>query len=116
MSRPKKSVSVDLGDLGIQQMRLDFNALATIEGMTGKNLLQGDTWANLSASDMRVIVWALLTWQKTNVPTLEQVGAEIDMDNLEYISDCIGKVVETGQPPEQEKDPNPPQEEVASIS
>jgi len=104
MPRPKKTVPIDLGDLGIHHLRMDFNVLATIENMTDKNLLTQEAWEDMTATSLRVIVWAMLSWEP-NPPTLEQVGAEIDLENIAYISECIGKVVSTEKPEDVEENP-----------
>jgi hypothetical protein len=56
-----------------RRLRMDFNALARAEEVTGKSFLDAETWKNLKASDYRAIAWACLLDEDPSL-TIEQVG------------------------------------------
>lgn len=68
-------------------MRMDFNALAEAEKVSGKNFLDAETWRSLSATDMRAIAWACLHVYDPSL-TLDQVGHMMLMSSAE-ISDAV---------------------------
>lgn len=63
-----------------RHLKFDFNALALAEKETGKNLLQGASWLDMSASDIRAFLWAGLLWEDSAL-TLEDVGSLIHPGN-----------------------------------
>ena len=106
MRPTKKSVPVKLDK--VRHLRMDFNALAFIEDKTGKNLLQQESWNNLTATDMRTIIWAMLLWEDPEI-TVDQVGENIDLENIDYISEQLHKVLELSNVEVQEGDEENPQ-------
>lgn len=63
-----------------RHLKFDFNALALAEKETGKNLLQGGAWGNMSAGDIRAFLWAGLLWEDSDL-TLEMVGSWLHPGN-----------------------------------
>lgn len=76
-----------------RQLVFDFNALCKLEETTGKNALRGDTWSNLSALDVRALLWGALLRDDPDL-TLDQVGQFIDFRNLEKITGAIQEAFE----------------------
>jgi len=64
----------------VRHLKFDFNALALAEKETGKNLLQGGAWGNMSAADIRAFLWAGLLWEDSAL-TLEMVGSWLHPGN-----------------------------------
>ena len=106
MRPTKKTIPLELDKE--RHLRMDFNTLATIEEKTGKNLLQQASWKSLTATDMRAVVWAMLLWEDPEL-TLEQVGEYIDLENIDYISQQLGKVMELARSTEKKGDEENPQ-------
>lgn len=72
-----------------RHMRLDFNALATIEEVLGESALDGSVFKpeNLSlARYLRAILYATLKHEDPNL-TLEEVGAMLSLSNVETFSE-----------------------------
>lgn len=75
-SAPTFEVTLDK----VRHLKFDFNALALAEKETGKNLLKGAAWADMSASDIRAFLWAGLLWEDSEL-TLGMVGSMIHPGN-----------------------------------
>jgi len=76
-----------LVEIGGESRRLvyDFNALASIEEATGRNMLDGSGWLKPKAKDFRAFVWAGLLHDWPEV-TLEQVGRWLSEANLQDVA------------------------------
>lgn len=80
-----------------RHLLLDFNALALIEEKTGKNTLDGATWSNMTASTMRVFLWACLLHEDPSL-TLEQVGKMLTPASIPAVTEAIQKVMAVSMP------------------
>lgn len=72
----------------------DFNAIRTMEKETGRNMLKPNAWADLSASDIVVFIWACLKHEDPQL-TIDQVGAMIHSGNMAYVLERVTAI--TGQ-------------------
>lgn len=78
---PEKNIDKDgektvLIDGQPRVLRMDFNALAKAEELTGKNFVDPNTWAKLSATDYRALILGCLLSGGSYTPslTIDQVG------------------------------------------
>ena len=85
-TRPTVSIMLDKE----RHLLLDFNALAEMERVTGKSVLQEATWDDISATDIRALIWAGLLHEEPDL-TLEQVGA---MLHPGMVNDVVGPLRE----------------------
>ena len=79
-----------------RHMRLDFNALARAESITGKSALDLD---KPSATQMRALLWACLVDEDPAL-TIEQVGSWIHLGNLEAIKRSLDALTQVALPEE----------------
>lgn len=93
-----------------RNLRLDFNALAEAEQLTGKNFLNDDTWKNMTASDVRALMFSALRHEDDKL-TLQEVGALLDPSSMGEIVLALGLAYEGALPEKKEegsgKDPLP---------
>lgn len=87
----------------VRNLQLDFNALADIEEKTGRNMLSRGAWDGISASHMRVFLWAMLRHEEPTL-TVEAVGAMLTIDTLPLIEQAFNKI-ESASNPESKADP-----------
>jgi len=73
-----------------RHLLLNLNAMVSFEEVTGKNMLRQETMGELSAKDLRAILWACLL-HEDEVLKLEDVGAMIHAGNMEEISDKLAE-------------------------
>lgn len=99
MSRPTIPV-VEIELDKIRHLRLDFNALARAEEATGKSLLNGIAWQNMTVKDYRALVWACLLHEDPEL-TLEDVGSLIHVGNVEYVTSCLTQLWAASNPKEE---------------
>lgn len=87
----RRNIELELEGLGALQLRLDFNALATFEKETGRNALSEGLWLDLSATDLRALVWACALHAR---PLLElsDVGEALDLDALEKVQEVLNRL------------------------
>jgi hypothetical protein len=71
-----------------RHLLLNLNAMCAFEEVTGKNMLQQETMRELSAKDLRAMLWACLLHEDEALK-LEDVGAMIHAGNMEEISDKL---------------------------
>jgi hypothetical protein len=69
-------------------LRMDFNALAKAEEVTGKNMLNADTWRDMRATDYRALAWACMLDHYPDI-TIEQVGKLITPKKEPLISSAL---------------------------
>lgn len=69
-------------------LRMDFNALAKAEEITGKNWMTAESWKTLSAKDYRALTWACLLDEDPSL-TLEQAGKLLTPRNEKEVSDAL---------------------------
>ena len=83
-----------------RKLVFDFNAICRLEEETGKNALAGDTWSNLTASDVRALLWGALLRDDPEL-SLSKVGELITFNNLPQITEAIQKAFEAAAVPEE---------------
>lgn len=84
--RPINLVSIHLDKP--RTLRLDFNALRRAETINKRNYMKGESWQDLSISDLTVLLWVGLLHEDPKL-TLDAVGAEIHGGNLDYVGECL---------------------------
>jgi hypothetical protein len=90
MSKPTVPiVEIELDKL--RHLRMDFNALAKVEEVTGKSFLNGVSWQNMTVRDYRALLWACLIHEDPEL-TLEDVGAMVHVGNVDYITERLTKL------------------------
>ena len=82
-----------------RNLMLDLNAMVNFEEATGKNVLQGDSLNNLSAKDLRALLWACLLHEDKDL-TLDQVGGMIHSGNMEVVASKLTAAWEVAMPEE----------------
>lgn len=119
MSRARE-VTVELGAVTLA-MRFDFNAIASIEEMTGRNVLEG--LASPSGTDLRAIVYACAAASdeaKGMEPrlTIKQIGALMEPSNVEKLSAALNELTGGEKPAAQEEagHVDPPEQQVKAVS
>lgn len=83
----------------LRKLCFDFNAICRLEETTGKNALSSETWSNLSAMDVRALLWGALLRDDPEL-TLEKVGEFINFKNLPEITAAIEKAFANAAVPE----------------
>ena len=91
-------VEVKLGDK-LRKLCFDFNAICRLEEKSGKNALSSETWNNLSALDVRALLWAACLKDDPEL-TIESVGEFITFKNLPEITAAIEKAFAGAAVPE----------------
>jgi hypothetical protein len=93
------TVTVELGGAD-RTFRLDFNGLARIEEVTGKNLLMDAGWLQgLSLRELRGITWALLSVPEGEQrPTLEEVGSWLGPGVMPVLVKMLGDLWRQNNP------------------
>lgn len=94
-NKAKPLVSIELDKK--RNLLLDLNAMVNFEEATGKNILQGASLDNLSAKDLRALLWACLLHEDKDL-TLEQVGEMIHGGNMESIANKLTSAWEVATP------------------
>lgn len=100
-------------------LRLDFNALALFEGLTGRNLLSKDGWKALTAADILILVWVAASQLDRDV-SIYTIGSELTPNVL---PDLMAILAEWGAGPGAEtqreaavENPEPPVEVETEMS
>lgn len=96
MAPSKKTQAMPEIEIKLDKKRklvFDFNALCKLEETTGKNALRGETWSDLSALDVRALLWGALLRDDPEL-TLDQVGEFVNFGNLEDVTAAIQKAFE----------------------
>lgn len=81
----------------VRHLRLDFNAFATAEEITGKNYMAKGAWSEPSARDLRALLFACLKHEDAKL-TLEDVGALLHAGNVAEIAAALTQVVSGALP------------------
>jgi hypothetical protein len=90
-----------------RRLRLTLNGMVKFRQETGKDLLKGFDMDDMSADDIRALLWACLVWEDKDL-TLEDVGDMIDMRNMPAVIKALTSSVFAAFPdPEETSDPNP---------
>jgi len=90
-----KTVTINLDKE--RHLTLNLNAMVAFEKATGKSLFQPDSLKEMTASDIRALLWACML-QEEPALTLEQVGAMITFDNMAEVNQAIAKAWEVNSP------------------
>lgn len=78
-------------------LRLDLNALALFEQLTGRSLLSPGGWSSLTASDLRTLVWAAAAQTDPGV-SLHTIGRELTPDRMPDLVRVLEEWGVSGQP------------------
>jgi hypothetical protein len=90
-----------------RHLRLTLNGMVKFRQTTGKDLLKGFDMDEMSADDIRALLWACLVWEDKDL-TLEDVGDMIDMHNMPAVIKALtGSIFASFPDPEETSDPNP---------
>ena len=90
-----------------RHLRLTLNGMVKFRQTTGKDLLKGFDMDDMSADDIRALLWACLIWEDENL-SLDDVGNMIDMRNLPGVIKALtGAIFAAFPDPEETSDPNP---------
>jgi len=76
---------------------LDLNAMVRFEQATGKNILQQQTFSDLNATELRVLLWACLKSDDMEIKQ-DEVGTLIHPGNMQYISEQLSKMWDISMP------------------
>ena len=105
MNKAKPEIKITLDKERL--LTMDLNAMVRFEQQTGKNLLNGKTFQDISATDLRVLLWACLKGEDVELKQ-DKVGAMIHPGNMEYVSEVLGKMWDVSMPEKDEgADPLP---------
>jgi hypothetical protein len=73
------------------KLRIDFNALAEIEEVTGTNMMAPTAFQNLSCSRIRTILWICIRQEMPQVTEI-QIGRNISLANLSHVLKTITEI------------------------
>lgn len=77
-----------------------------IDEVTGKNPLDGATWASVSPKDILVLLWAGLQHEEPP-PSLEELGRQISLAEIKDIAPAIQQAFGQSSPTVEEKKSSP---------
>lgn len=80
-------VAIKLGKQ-TRHLLVNFRAMILLEEQTGKSILAGGVWENLSAKEVKIMAWGALLWADEKL-TLNQVGKWIHSRNFRMVMDKI---------------------------
>lgn len=78
-------------------IRLDLNTFATVEEITGLNLMNREEWGKLSLSTVRAFLYATFRQEDPDL-TLEDVGALIHLGNITEVMEAFKSGLEAALP------------------
>ncbi len=78
-------------------MRMDLNALAKAEELTGRNFMQQGAWEGMGFREVRALVYACLYHEDPSL-TLEQVGEMLHPGNLPEVVQALQEVFRGAMP------------------
>ena len=87
----RRLVPIDLDKR--RHLLFDFNTLALLESLTGRNMLGENAWDNLTAADIRAFLYAGLLHEDPNLK-LEQVGSFIHVGSVKQVAEALKKAQE----------------------
>jgi len=99
-NKVKPEIEIELGGKK-RKLVFDFNALCKLEEMTGKNALDGETWQQPRASDIRILLWAALLRNEPEL-TLEDTGAMLTISSLSQVTESLRQAFESASMPADE--------------
>jgi len=80
-----------------RHLPMNFTTLIDYEAITGKNMLKHEAVADMSATDLCVLLWAALK-QEDEELTLKDVGKLLDFRDMAYIAERIAEAMEEARP------------------
>ena len=86
------------------KLRLDFNAFAKVEQVTGQNMLRGLNYG-LSAVQLSALVWAALDVPDDDRPTIEDVRSQMGAHQVVEINNLVMTAIQSSMPDESPDDP-----------
>ena len=90
--------------LGVRKynLRLDFNAFAKVEQVTGQNMLRGLNYG-LSAVQLSALVWAALDVKDDDRPTLEEVRSQMGPHQVIHITNLVMNAIQESMPDDEDQ-------------
>lgn len=85
-----------------RKLLFNFNAMVLFEEATGISILNQSVWSNLTAKNIRALVWACLV-HEDKMLTLEQVGEMLGLGNLEEITEKLALAWANAMPNKKEE-------------
>ncbi len=82
-------------------MLLDLNGMVAFEEVTGRSLLKGLRFSDLTSKDVRALLWACLIHEDKDL-TLEQIGKMITMQNYNDVFENINEAMSAALPDQEE--------------
>ena len=104
MSKTKPNVSIKLDK--VRHVRLDLNAMASYEEVTGKSMFKGVDLENMGAIELRALLWSCLVHEDGKL-TLKQVGSFITVQNMNEVSTNIASAFSDAMPDSEGKQEDP---------
>ena len=95
---PKVPITLDKK----RHLLLDLNAMAAFEDATGKNIMRGFGSAEMTAKDLRALLWACLLHEDENL-TIEGAGRLIHTGNLDAVTESLGEAWSAAMPEAEEE-------------
>lgn len=91
-------------EIGGEKHTLHYSlwSFCKLDELTGKNPLEGASWANVRPNDLLILLWAGLQ-HEPSVPTVEELGKKIGLDELKNIGPMIQRAFQRAMPPTDEK-------------
>lgn len=71
-------------------LRLDFNALALYEHLTGRNMLTPQGWRGLAVGDVLTLVWVAAAQLDPGV-SVQTIGAELTPDRVPALMEILAE-------------------------
>jgi len=104
MSKTKPNVTIKLDK--VRHVRLDLNAMASYEEVTGKSMFKGVDLENMGAIELRALLWSCLVHEDGKL-TLKQVGGFITTENMNEVAASITKAFSSAMPDSEGKQEPP---------
>ena len=98
MSKAKQdgTITMNLGGED-REFRMDLNAMATFEDLTGKSLLNANHSNDMTAKDIRAMLFCGLKSQNSKL-TIEEVGSWLHIGNMNEVADILIKAIGEASP------------------
>ena len=106
MAKSSKGASVPKTEIRLggrkYNLRLDFNAFAKVEQVTGQNMLRGLNYG-LSAVQLSALVWAALDVKDDDRPTLEDVRSQMGAHQVIQINNLVMNAIQESMPDDEDQ-------------
>jgi len=104
-NKAKPAVKITLDK--VRHLKLDLNAMAEFEEVTGKSLMAGKFHGkNMTPKDLRAMLWACLIHEDEQL-TLKQVGSWVTVSNLLEVAGKLNDAFEVSMPESEGKEAVP---------